>query len=39
MVSMKLTLQTLEEKNKRLLDRLATLVHEQVNSNKVDNMT
>ncbi|XP_009888528.1 PREDICTED: coiled-coil domain-containing protein 150 [Charadrius vociferus] len=34
MVSMKFTLQTLEEKNKRLLDHLATLVHEQVNSNK-----
>ncbi|XP_054064599.1 coiled-coil domain-containing protein 150 isoform X1 [Rissa tridactyla] len=29
MVSMKFTLQTLEEENKRLLDRLATLVHEQ----------
>ncbi|KAM6398654.1 coiled-coil domain-containing protein 150 [Pluvialis apricaria] len=29
MVSMKFTLQTLEEKNKRLLGRLATLVHEQ----------
>ncbi|NXA27703.1 CC150 protein, partial [Ibidorhyncha struthersii] len=36
MISMKFTLQTLEEKNKRLLDCLATLVHEQVNSNKVD---
>nr|XP_009484950.1 PREDICTED: coiled-coil domain-containing protein 150 [Pelecanus crispus] len=29
MVSMKLTLQTLEEENKRLLDHLAALVHEQ----------
>ncbi|KAM6080253.1 LOW QUALITY PROTEIN: coiled-coil domain-containing protein 150 [Theristicus caerulescens] len=29
MVSMKFTLQTLEEENKRLLDRLAALVHEQ----------
>ncbi|XP_009979712.1 PREDICTED: coiled-coil domain-containing protein 150 [Tauraco erythrolophus] len=29
MVSMKFTLQTLEEENKRLLDHLATLVHEQ----------
>uniref|UniRef100_A0A8C3K0R1 Uncharacterized protein n=1 Tax=Calidris pygmaea TaxID=425635 RepID=A0A8C3K0R1_9CHAR len=29
MVSMKYTLQTLEEENKRLLDRLAMLVHEQ----------
>ncbi|XP_009579085.1 PREDICTED: coiled-coil domain-containing protein 150 [Fulmarus glacialis] len=29
MVSMKFTLQTLEEENKRLLDHLATLVHEE----------
>ncbi|KAM6129439.1 LOW QUALITY PROTEIN: coiled-coil domain-containing protein 150 [Pterocles gutturalis] len=29
MVSMKFTLQTLEEENKRLLDRLAALAHEQ----------
>ncbi|XP_014809640.1 PREDICTED: coiled-coil domain-containing protein 150 [Calidris pugnax] len=29
MVSMKYTVQTLEEENKRLLDRLAVLVHEQ----------
>ncbi|XP_010079717.1 PREDICTED: coiled-coil domain-containing protein 150 [Pterocles gutturalis] len=30
MVSMKFTLQTLEKENKRLLDRLAALAHEQV---------
>ncbi|KAF1492079.1 hypothetical protein FQV08_0003596, partial [Pygoscelis antarcticus] len=38
MVSMKFALQTLEEENKRLLDRLAALVHEQYAQQQVQHV-